>query len=72
MIETQENGGKPYFGPDLNQLRPNSGRQFFFSKIWFCESLDIMVSYHHAKHQKRLKIQPRENLVTYGQRDGRE
>ena len=30
MIQTQENGEKPHFGPDLGLLDPNSGRQFFF------------------------------------------
>ena len=29
MIQTQENGKKPHFGPDLGPLGPNSGRQFF-------------------------------------------
>ena len=32
MIQTQENGKKLHFGPDLGPLRPNSGRQFFFFK----------------------------------------
>ena len=31
MIQTQENGEKPYFGPDLGLLGQNSGRHFFFS-----------------------------------------
>ena len=30
MIQTQENGEKPHFGPDLGSLNPNSGLQFFF------------------------------------------
>ena len=30
MIQTQENGKKPNFGPDLGQLGPNSDCQFFF------------------------------------------
>ena len=56
------------FGPDLVPLGPYSGRQlfFFFFKIWFCQSLDIMVSYHHVKYQKKIMIQSRENLVTAG------
>ena len=29
MIQTKENGEKPYFGPDLGPLDPNSGRMFF-------------------------------------------
>ena len=32
MIETQENGQKPHFGPDLGPLGPNSGRQISFFK----------------------------------------
>ena len=45
IIQTQENGKKPHFGPDLVLLGPNSGGQIF-SKIWLCQSLDIMVSYY--------------------------
>ena len=30
MIQTQENGEKLHFGPDLGLLDPNSGSQFFF------------------------------------------
>ena len=26
---------------------------FFFSKIWLCQSSDIMVSYHHVQYQKK-------------------
>ena len=33
------------------------GNQFFFSKIWLGQSLDIMVSYHHVQYQKNLLIQ---------------
>ena len=29
------------------------GRKIFFSKIWPCQSLDIMVSYHHVQYQKK-------------------
>ena len=53
MTQTQENGEKPHFGPDSDTLDPNSGRQFVVSKIWFGQSLDIMVSYHHVKYQKK-------------------
>ena len=35
MIQTQENGKKPHFGPDLGSLDPNLGHHFFSSKIWF-------------------------------------
>ena len=30
MIQTQENGKKPHFGPDLGPSGPNSGHQGFF------------------------------------------
>ena len=40
MIQTQENGKKPLFVPDLGPLSPNSGCQFFFSKIWLRKPLD--------------------------------
>ena len=48
MIQTQENGEKPHFGPNLGQLGP-IGRAifffifffyFFFSKIWLRQSLE--------------------------------
>ena len=56
MHQTRENGEKPNFGPDLGPLDLNSGRQFF-SKVWLCQSLDIMVSYHHVQYQKKIMIQ---------------
>ena len=30
---------------------------YFFSKIWLRQSLDIMVSNHHAQYQKKPMIQ---------------
>ena len=53
MTQTQENGEKPCFGPDLGTLDSNSGRQFFFLKIWLCQSVDIMVNNYHVKYQKK-------------------
>ena len=48
------------FEPNLGPLGPSSGRQFFlfffFSKISFSQSLDIMVSYHHVLYQKKVMI----------------
>ena len=35
MIETQENGKKKKFGPDLGPLSPNLGCQIFFQKSGF-------------------------------------
>ena len=57
VIQTQENNKKLYFGPDLGPLRRNSGRQIFFSKTWFRQSVDIMVSYNHVQCPKKLMIQ---------------
>ena len=71
MIQTQENGKKPHFGPDLVPFNPSSGRQFFSQKIWLRHSVDIMVRYQHVQYQKKLMIQSRENLVTDG-RTGRQ
>ena len=45
----------------------NSDRQFFFSKTWLLQSLDIKVSYKNVQYQKKLIIQSWENLVTDGQ-----
>ena len=46
---------------------------FFFSKLWFCQSLDIIVSYHHVQYQRKLMIRSLEHLVTgtrtYGRTD---
>ena len=33
VIQTQENGEKPHFGPDLNTLGRNLGHQFFFKHL---------------------------------------
>ena len=56
IIQTQENDKNPRAGPNLGPFCPNSGRQFFFFKIWLCQSLDIMISYHHVQYQKKLMI----------------
>ena len=50
----------PKFGP------PN----FFVSKIWLRQSLDMMVRYYHVQYQKNLMLKSWENLVTDG-RTGR-
>ena len=71
MIQTQENGVKSHFGPNLGPLSPNSGHQTFFSKIWLCQSLDIVASYHHVQYQEKLIIQSWENLVTDDRRTER-
>ena len=53
IIQTQGNGEKPHFGPDLGPLGPNSGRQFFLKKIWLYQSPDIMESHHRVQYQKK-------------------
>ena len=45
---------KTSFGPDFG---PFGASKIFFSKIWLRQSLDIMFSYHHVQHQKKLTIQ---------------
>ena len=37
---------------------------FFFLKTWLHQSLNIMVTYHRVKYQKKLMIQSWENLET--------
>ena len=67
MIQTQQKDKKKtHFGSNLGPLGPNSSRQFVFSKIWLCSSLNIMISYHHVQYQKNLMIQSWVNLVTDG------
>ena len=41
------------YSPILAQIHA----AIFFSKIWFCQSLDIMVSFHYVQYQKKLMIQ---------------
>ena len=59
MIQTQENGKKPHFGPDLGPLGP----------FWLRQSLDNTASYHHVKYQKNLMMQSWENLMRDGRTD---
>ena len=63
VMQTQKNCKKPHLGPDLWLLGPRLDLKFFFSKIRLCQSLDIMVTYHHVQYQKKLIIQSWENLV---------
>ena len=64
--QTWENGKKPSFRPHLAQIRTNN---FFSSKTWLHQSLDIMVN-HQVQYQKKLMIQSWKNLVTDGRTDG--
>ena len=47
---------KPHFGPDLGSLRPNSGRQFFFSFKNLALSVTRyhgqLLCFHHVQYQK--------------------
>ena len=43
MIQTQESGEKPHFGPNLGSLGPNSGPQFFF------KNLPLSVTRYHGQ-----------------------
>ena len=74
MNQTWGNAKKPSFGSNFGSFGPNLGCRIFFSKIWFRQSLDIMLSYPHVQYQKKLMIQFWESLVkdrrTDGQRDG--
>ena len=63
--QTCENGKKPSFRPHLAQIRTNN---FFFSKTWLHQSLDIMVN-HQVQYQKKLMIQSWKNLVMDGRTD---
>ena len=69
-----KNGEKPHFGPELRQ-DPNPGHNFFFSffffLIWLSQSIDFMGNYHYVEYQKKLMIQPWENLVKDGRVDRR-
>ena len=62
--------GEASFWAWFRHVGPKFGQPIFFSKIWLCQSLDIMVSYHHVKHPKKLMIQSWKNLLTNGRTDG--
>ena len=53
----------------LDQIR--AAKTFFLSNIWLCQSLDIIVSYHHVQYLKKIMIQSWENLVMDRWTDGR-
>ena len=69
MNQTWENGKTSSFGSGFVPFGPNLGCQFFFSKIWLPQSLDVMVSYHHVQYQKKIMIQSWKNLMADGQTD---
>ena len=64
-------GKKLVSGPILTHVPEIWVAKIFFSKIWVRQSLDTMVSYHHALYQKKLMIQSWENLVTDGRMNKR-
>ena len=43
-------------GQILAQLAQIQTTKFFFSKIWLCQSLDVMVNYSQVQYQKKLMI----------------
>ena len=47
MIQTQENGEKPHFGPDLVPLSPNSGHHFF--NFFSLKKLALAVTRYHGQ-----------------------
>ena len=53
MIQTQENGEKPHFGPDLDPLSSNSKTK--------TSSSDIVPIYHPMKFKEKLVNQTCEN-----------
>ena len=70
MSQTWKNGKNLVLGPISAHLAQIRTTKFsFFKKIWLRQSLDIMVSYHHVQYQKKLMIEPWENLVTDRQTD---
>ena len=44
---------KPLFGPDSARWAQIRSAKCLFSKIWYRQSLDIMVSYQHVQYQKK-------------------
>ena len=43
----------------------------FFFLIWLSQSIDFMGNYHYVQYQRKLMIQPWENLVKDGRADRR-
>ena len=56
--------------PNLRKWQKTWAAKIFW-KMWLCQPLDTMASYHHVQYQKTLMIQSWENLVTNGQADWR-
>ena len=56
MIQTQQNGKKSHFGPDLGPLDPKSGSHFFFKNVASLVTR-YHFNYHHVQYQKKLMIQ---------------
>ena len=44
---------------------------FFFFLNWLSQSIDFMGNYHYVQYQRKLMIQPWENLVKDGRADSR-
>ena len=52
MIQLQENGEKPHFGPDLDLLGSNSGHQTFLKNLALLVTR-YHVAYHHVQYNIR-------------------
>ena len=52
MIQLQENGEKPHFGPDLGLLGSNSGHQTFLKNLALLVTR-YHVAYHHVQYNIR-------------------
>ena len=75
MIQTQDNGQKPLFGPDLGQLDPNSGHQNFYTElvVRHCSKLSsyaIWRETYEPNLRKWQKTDRRTGRRTEGQTDG--
>ena len=69
MIQTQENGEKPYFGPDLGPLGTNPGCQFFFKNL-----ASSVTRYHGQLSSCKISEKTNDPILrkfTGGQMDGR-
>ena len=55
MNQTWENDKKPRLRPGFGLFDPNSGCQFFFSKIWLRQSVDIIVNIRKKTNDQILR-----------------
>ena len=61
---------KPYFGAILGSFWPNLGKNEFSWKKGPCQFLNIPITYHHTKNQKKLMLHSEKNgILREGQTD---